>query len=616
MKLGPVIHQQIVQLKWHVLACLGLVMAMPLEEAVMNAWQGEGFYAGRLSLFIPIIAAPLLAGLIACANVQADLDDKRYLFWRSRPAGVKTFMSIKFLIGMVTALIIIACPFVFAFVTCQIVQTEKNEREFFVVIAVFQLISLLTYSVCFFCNVLIRKTARAWLVGMAAACLMMVLPFILPFHFKDIVGDVLVVTSAVYLSITIGSSALAFALSLVAADRNWHLHTNLKGLLWAGAAIVFLLAMLFSRQVANIKVLDEIKLESGWGWDAPFYRIDDRLYFHGRQEIQTSDGRIKVFEAADWFKTERSWTVNDHNRPDHSEQKLELRTYPALHAIYRRINGQLYAFALHIYSKRGMIEYKHAYLRSFKVLNDELFPVSTLDVSECLASEEDSFNRFAIRLIDDKIIAFVGNQCLSAAVNESGEIELLDREPLTRYHILQKDRNRIIQIPLIKTDTIDFQERIRFALDYTYKPSWIVGDSIVDIHNNTIRYYLVSDQDVARYEVLRWDDDYIYCRFQSARPFTFLEQLDRGRSLRLERYFIRNGKLYAHGMQKLMVFDVRSERIRKLGHWERLTDNFGITDMEVLEDGNLVMAVSTGWHQHTDGVHYATFTMYVLKNPE
>ena len=68
MKTGRILHQQIVQLRGHFLACLGLMMALPIEEAIINLREGEGFYASGLSLGIPMTVAPLLAGLIACAK--------------------------------------------------------------------------------------------------------------------------------------------------------------------------------------------------------------------------------------------------------------------------------------------------------------------------------------------------------------------------------------------------------------------------------------------------------------------------------------------------------------------------------------------------------------------
>ena len=170
MKILPILHQQVVQLRWHFLACLGLMMALPIEEALISLKDGDGFYATGVSLGIPIMAGPLLAGLIACANVQADLDDKRYIFWRSKPIGVKTFIALKYFVGLFMTFVVIASPVVFSFISGSVIQGEKIERGFFVYIVNFQLISLLAYSLCFFCNVLVRKTARAWLIGMATAC--------------------------------------------------------------------------------------------------------------------------------------------------------------------------------------------------------------------------------------------------------------------------------------------------------------------------------------------------------------------------------------------------------------------------------------------------------------
>ncbi|MHC4952145.1 MAG: hypothetical protein ACYTEU_14370, partial [Planctomycetota bacterium] len=194
-----------------------------------------------------------------CANVQADLDDKRYIFWRSKPVGVKSFMTIKYLVGLFVAFIVIVSPIVFGFLSCRIVQNEKIELGFYQVAGILLFISLLTYSLCFFCNVLVRKTARAWLIGMAMTVFVLLVPFILPLNLKE-TRDVVTTTFVIYLiflTIMLVPSLTAFIASLIAVSRNWHLQTNLKGLLWTGAALIFLLMLLFTRQVANIKVLDE-----------------------------------------------------------------------------------------------------------------------------------------------------------------------------------------------------------------------------------------------------------------------------------------------------------------------------------------------------------------------
>ena len=66
MRLARVIHQQVMQLRWYFLSCLGLVMVLPLEEAIINLRGGEGFYSDSLWI-LSIMFSPLLMGLIACA---------------------------------------------------------------------------------------------------------------------------------------------------------------------------------------------------------------------------------------------------------------------------------------------------------------------------------------------------------------------------------------------------------------------------------------------------------------------------------------------------------------------------------------------------------------------
>jgi len=256
MKVGRIIHQQVMQLRWHFLACLGLIMILPLEEAIVNLKDGYGFYATSMAA-ISMLMSPLLAGLIACANVQADLDEKRDIFWRSKPVSIKSFLMIKFVIGLAVALLILACPILFAVISNRIYMPYDNLKTVIPVFFNLSMISMMAYSLCFLSTVLIRKTARGWLTGMAIAILLLLAPFILPLHFKDITTEFLAVISTAYILISMVTFFAAFILSLLAAAYNLHLQTNLKGLLWTTTAVLFGLILLFSRQVANIKVLDE-----------------------------------------------------------------------------------------------------------------------------------------------------------------------------------------------------------------------------------------------------------------------------------------------------------------------------------------------------------------------
>ena len=227
MRLSGIIHQQICQLKWHLLACLGLIMVLPVEEAIVNLKAGDGFFTTAMT-FPAILFGPLLTGLIACANVQADLNDKRYIFWRSKPANVILLITIKFFIGLVASLLIIACPVLFSLITNIIWNEEGIERVFFeLYVPLPILISIMSYSLCFASNVLVRKTARAWLIGMLMVGFLFVLPFMLPLDLKDFVDDILLLTFRLYLAIILAASAGAFVFALFAAKYDWHLRTNL-----------------------------------------------------------------------------------------------------------------------------------------------------------------------------------------------------------------------------------------------------------------------------------------------------------------------------------------------------------------------------------------------------
>jgi len=114
-----VVYQQVRQLIWHLLACLVLVMVLPLDEAILNFLEGRGFYSERFFV-LSMMFSPLLMGLIGCANVQADLNERSYIFWRSKPASTKLFITIKYLVGLIAGSVIVVCPLVFSIVSSRL----------------------------------------------------------------------------------------------------------------------------------------------------------------------------------------------------------------------------------------------------------------------------------------------------------------------------------------------------------------------------------------------------------------------------------------------------------------------------------------------------------------
>ena len=627
MKIGPVLHQQIVQLRWQFLTCLGLVLVLPLEEAFVNLRAGDGFYTAHMTL-LSVFISPLLAGLMACATVQADLDDKRYLFWRSKPVGVTFFMMVKFMVGLVITLLLPAFPILFAVISYQICQPYGgNLLSIVPVLLNFLFITFMAYSLCFLCNVLIRKTARAWLVGMATMCLMILTPFILPLNFKDVTSDFLAVISTVYVSVTLGTALVAMILAFVAAARNWHMRTNLKGLLWTGATLVFLLAMLFSHQVANIKVLDEIKAESPYNYS--LNNVNGKIAF-GNQYVDIEDGQIHLnAEVPPSEKTLEEFRLQVQSKPALYEvdKELKLRRFPNSPKLYYETAEGLYTFSLYAYYKEEKIEkelnsgrfhnvqsYEKVYLRSFKVREGVHFPLFALDLSDCLNKE--SCQSFCMRLIGDKIVAFVGSQCVTLSIAGDGKLKLISRKPLMKYSHYFGNQKKVFKIPLAPTETINIQECIRFSIDFNFlnhrHPEMFTSDSLVDIRDGKITFCQISKNGIARYDVVKWDDEYIYCMYRNARPFMFIEQKFGHGIYEWSPYFVKDGNLYTYSDTKLMAFDIRSDRIRKIGHFVRISDGFDIEEVKVLANGQILMnaRLRKGNSKDSDGF------LYLMENPK
>lgn len=632
MKTGRIIHQQIVQLRWHFLACMGLMMALPIEEAFISLKNGDGFYATGISLGIPITIAPLLAGLIACANVQADLDEKRYLFWRSKPIGVKSFIAVKFIVGLLIAFVIIASPVVFTLISCKILQYNEIGRNFLLFAINFQLISLLAYSLCFFCNVLVRKTARAWLIGLAMTCFLLLVPFILPLNFIDMTGDFLFAASAVYISVTLGASLGAFVISLFAASRDWHLKTNLKGLLWTGAAMIFLLMMLFARQVANIKVLDEIEIQDRHIGIGGLQRIDDTLRWNLRFEVETSDQKIKLKDNYTEPSEDLLKQLQNQPRLYQVEEGLGLDMYPSLAEMSYNNGRDTYIFRLNAYyrerkkGKRGTTivrDHEKVYLCSYKLLEGfHSIGVSALDLSDCIY-EEDAFH-MAMRQIGDKLVVFIKDSYAVIQIKEDGSLELIDKkvDGLKGFSRRLTSTDKIFKLPLLPVQGISIEERVKLSLDINYcYGRWRQAEnlhrySLTDISGDKISFCLLDEYRISRFDVVKWDEENIYCRLRDQRPFMFLEQMF-GQLGDRDTYFVRDGKLYAYEYQKLSVFDVRSNRIRKLGHFQRITEDYFIQDMELLDDGNILLCcVWERYPGHSGRDYLLKWYLKLLKNPE
>jgi hypothetical protein len=151
---------------------------------------------------------------------------------------------------------------------------------------------------------------------------------------------------------------------------------------------------------------------------------------------------------------------------------------------------------------------------------------------------------------------------------------------------------------------------------YQYDDNNIYDSSIVASNDDRIAFFCASQRDIARFDVVGWDDDKIHCSFGTARPYTILESMARSFGPD-NQAFVRGQKLYVKEGQQLMVFDVCSyNRIRKLGHFYRM--DCYIEDVAVLEDGRLILcALWNKWERRFGKMRRdRTRYLYLLENPQ
>ena len=628
MRISGIIHQQICQLKWHLLACIGLIMVLPIEEAMVSFRAGDGFHSEGM-VYAALVLAPLLTALIACANVQGDLNEKRYIFWRSKPANISLLITLKFFIGLILSLLVIACPLVFHYVTNIIWNRTGFEITFlgYYELLPFILIAIMTYSLCFACNVIVRKTARAWLIGMLTGCFLIIIPFILPLHYTDLITDIMYLTLGLILAIVFVAST-AFVFALLAAKYDWHLKTNLKSLLWVVAGLAFALFMLFSSQVANIKILQEKEIKFypvlDWGWPL-IENTGEKLIFRGRSYIQIEKDDISFISISEVPGYATLYMPR--------QEGYHIEWYPRHSQLYKTVGDNIYYFVIHTYFRREGegTSVKHffekAYLRSYKYTDKSWRPICEIDISDCLSNNKGRvWIRMAMRLIDNKLVACVNNSYILLDATDPEELKIIDKkiDVLKRYlPFTYKNREKDFSIPLIPIEEISMEERIRLSIDLNYgfndRDNKIYKSSIVDVNDDKFAFFFIDIDDVARFDVTGWDQDNVYCKFSGARPFTILEILTGAGHFHYVN-LVKNGKLYCYDYNEatLMVFDVRSKsKIRKLGHFVRM--NYHIIDVAVLENGNILACVRWDVDDYDTDIpteRGRKYYLYLLKNPE
>lgn len=616
MNTARFVHQQVLQLKWHLLACLALIMLLPIEETVVSLHDGDG--VSYTATALALCFTPLLAALIACANVQGDLDERRDQFWRSKPVGISRFIAGKFVIGLILSMIILACPCILMRIAAAL-SGERLEGPVSLHFYAIAFVCLLAYSISFFSNVLIRNTAKAWLIGMTIACFALLIPFLLPLKIKDVYGTILWDSAFLQWSLVVilAGSVLSLAGSLLAVKRNWQVRTELRGLLWGGAALIFAVILLFSRQIANIEILDERDVP-GTGNSRLVSRdgktivrlLDEQKDY----EVGALEGRIEFTEV-----DRRSDAAYEAY-----QEALALAPkfdYPAGldkdfgPSVTARLDSQAYRFGFvwcyrwEQYTKKNGDErsrsvYEKLYLRSSRQYRGYHIPEARLDLSEFLSDRDRAF-RVAIDSVENRLVILLWKTCLVVDVSDPQAMVVVETQPIKREY-QPKPSGRIDLLPL---QSIPTDELISLSIRWRQKIYSGVRQffALPDVY--AADYVCVSHKGIALYELDGHNGDQARARLLDNRLYSFWE-----RGVVHDELLVQDGKLYGRWHNRLMVFDVSGTQIRKLGHYEKLYAGYRIHHLDVLEDGDILLL--SGLESKQGDSSEETEIFQLLKNPE
>lgn len=331
---------------------------------------------------------------------------------------------------------------------------------------------------------------------------------------------------------------------------------------------------------------------------------------NGQIQFETVDNEILRHRGA-IFAPEREYEKGGHHYTQNVMGDVELMANE---------NG-LFLYSLYVDARRekhdrNRLLYEYAYLRCYQLTNTRPELVSEIDLTEFI-EEPGLYPRCVMRRMGDKIAAVVNKSGIVVELTQDGHFKVIEKKrgQIARFPYGFDPQVKVLNISLIPLETISEEDRMRLSIDlYTYYDyNSRLFYSRIDKQGERYVFAVCSRNEIIRYNIISWDTEKIECHLKDYRSFTMLERMlgdtwyyDFGN-------FVKDGKLYCYDRRSLMVFDIRSDRIRKLGHYFRPQR---IENIEVLDDGNIVLLMC----DHRGKPHPVTGqrrgSLKLLENPE
>ena len=324
MRIINLFWKEWVESRWFLGIGLLLFVGIPIASILQYQMRNTGRpYTPETAGTLVLSLGGVFALLLAAGSATRDLRGNVESFWRSRPIGLLSWATVKYLTGLMVILI----------VTCGATLTElwcfPPERPYYgyqgfplAVLIGHSFTLILLYSIGFALGCLFRQAVHAALLGLAAGLLVYFLPLLVPaleplsiynvldhqpqlgaqprpnfgddsdwmlFYWPGIGWGLNLHRSYVpFILITLCASAAAAGVAGLALRRQWHWKLDQRLMMWSlGGVAVLLLAVTASQVGSNLESPTEYSLV-----------FDDNKHAAGRMITDGDQGVIVMAQLA------------------------------------------------------------------------------------------------------------------------------------------------------------------------------------------------------------------------------------------------------------------------------------------------------------------------------
>ncbi len=293
------------EVRWFLIAGLGVFVAFPLIEATFHYCRGYGFRSDMGNAIAPAFGG-VFAIFVAVGLTCQDLRDKLTVFWQSRPISIWWWITAKYITGLVVVMVVCSTPLIMQIQMSKAYYPNRGLDSLYSFLSCHTFTLILIYSLSFVVGCLVRKATYAAIFSIGITLLVYFLPLLVPplawfsiFNLMEQWPVKIVRLSTLgpggswfgeklriiqipgvadyglrynvewlqYIIVVFVCSVAGIIFSGMAIKRNWRLKMEQKFMFWSLGVIVLLLLFTLAFQIgSNMTCLQRINLPTkGFG---------------------------------------------------------------------------------------------------------------------------------------------------------------------------------------------------------------------------------------------------------------------------------------------------------------------------------------------------------------